>query len=81
MFAVIRLQRLEGHKMYYFKNGDEGELEDIASMHVDNFNLAGKPRFLLLGRDFGLRTSARLSMENVTQSSILISSLMTTTNT
>ena len=40
------LRKLDGDEALYFKNDEDGNLEGMISMHVDDFNLVGSEKFL-----------------------------------
>ena len=46
VFRDIGMKRLDGDKAFYYKNYEKGDLEGIILSHVDDFNLAGKGKFI-----------------------------------
>ena len=46
IFQEIGLKRLDGDEALYYETDDSGNLEGMISTHVDDFDLAGKERFV-----------------------------------
>ena len=46
IFKEIGLRKLDGDEAVYYMIGDKGDLEGMVSTHVDDFDLAGKKRFV-----------------------------------
>ena len=46
IFKKIGLRKLDGDEAVYYMIGEEGDLEGMVSTHVDDFDLAGRKRFV-----------------------------------
>ena len=46
IFKELGFRKLDGYKEIYYMIGEEGDLEGMVSTHVDDFDLAGRKRFV-----------------------------------
>ena len=46
IFKELGLRKLDGDEAVYYRLDEEGSLEGMVSIHVDDFDLAGKKRFV-----------------------------------
>ena len=46
IFKEIGLRKLDGDEAVYYMINEKGDLEGMVSTHVDDFDLAGKARFV-----------------------------------
>ena len=46
IFKEIGLRKLDGDEAVYYMIGEKGDLEGMVSTHVDDFDLAGKKKFV-----------------------------------
>ena len=46
IFKELGLRKLDGDEAVYYKLNEEGDLEGMVSTHVDDFDLAGRKKFV-----------------------------------
>ena len=46
IFKELGLRKLDGDEVVYYKLNEEGDLEGMVSTHVDDFDLAGRKKFV-----------------------------------
>ncbi len=46
IFKELGLRKLDGDEAVYYKLNEEGNLEGMVSTHVDDFDVAGRKKFV-----------------------------------